>query len=593
MGGEEGAIEQIGRAEADYRITKISVWWDIENCQVPKGCDPYSIAQNITSALRKLDYGGSVSISSYGDTTKIPNYIQQALSSTGVSLNHVPAGAKDASDKKILVDMLLWAVDNPAPATYLLISGDRDFANALHQLRMRRYTILLAQPTKASVALVAAAKSVWLWTTLVDGGLPRTGNESPPPNNGNNNSNNSTNNSHFNPQMPENNHNISESSKSHCNHHNTTKFESPGKNGAGDFKTKTKYVPKAASHSNLQKAPSMPSGVQESKILDNSSQLDHTEAKVLRKAPHEFFGANKNITSAGWSASGGFPDNHESSGRSRSDVTANQQAQYPCMSRPNSAPIHSNSASGNIYPQMASNQTFHPGVSRPERPPVSSAPFSSAPDLGKLSISECPNYVQNPPSFPQQQAGGEFKLNSQRYSNPSSVNRNLPQKGSNMHSNPLSHRNGQSYAPVSSSSSLPTVSAVSEAFVQHRASTKLPPSQYEQGLAGLILLALDSLKNEMLVPTEANITDCIHFGDAKNRDTDVKKALDCAIKQNMVVKHKLGQNQLYVSKNQRMWKCVNPMGGNPNEFQKETWDKVHEFLISSDGKSAITASASR
>ena len=49
---------------------------------------------------------------------------------------------KDASDKKILVDMLFWAVDNPAPANYLLISGDRDFSNALHQLRMRRYNIL-------------------------------------------------------------------------------------------------------------------------------------------------------------------------------------------------------------------------------------------------------------------------------------------------------------------------------------------------------------------------------------------------------------------------------------------------------------------
>lgn len=93
MGGEEGAAELLqGRAEADYRKAKTSVWWDIENCQVPKGCDPHSIAQNITSALIKLDYGGSVSISAYGDTNRIPSSIQHALSSTGISLNHVPAG---------------------------------------------------------------------------------------------------------------------------------------------------------------------------------------------------------------------------------------------------------------------------------------------------------------------------------------------------------------------------------------------------------------------------------------------------------------------------------------------------------------------
>ena len=75
--------------------------------------------------------------------------------------------------------MLFWAVDNPAPANYLLISGDRDFSNALHQLRLRRYNILLAQPQHASHTLVAAAKSTWLWTSLLAGGPPLTNNELP------------------------------------------------------------------------------------------------------------------------------------------------------------------------------------------------------------------------------------------------------------------------------------------------------------------------------------------------------------------------------------------------------------------------------
>ncbi|PKI55532.1 hypothetical protein CRG98_024144 [Punica granatum] len=164
-----------GLAEAQYVKAKTSVWWDIENCLVPIGCDAHAIAQNISSALVKLNYKGPVSISAYGDTTRIPSSVQQALSSTGIALNHVPAGVRDASDKKILVDMLFWAVDNPAPANYLLISGDRDFSNALHQLRMRRYNILLAQPQKASAPLIAAAKSLWLWTSLLAGGSPLPG----------------------------------------------------------------------------------------------------------------------------------------------------------------------------------------------------------------------------------------------------------------------------------------------------------------------------------------------------------------------------------------------------------------------------------
>lgn len=79
-------------AEPEYSKAKISVWWDIENCQVPKGCEPHSIAQNISSALVNMNYCGPVSISAYGDTNRIPSSVQQGLNSTGISLNHVPAG---------------------------------------------------------------------------------------------------------------------------------------------------------------------------------------------------------------------------------------------------------------------------------------------------------------------------------------------------------------------------------------------------------------------------------------------------------------------------------------------------------------------
>ena len=90
--GSSGGGGGVGQAEAQYVRAKTSVWWDIENCQVPRGCDPHAIAQNISSALVKINYCGPVSISAYGDTTRIPSSVQQALSSTGIALNHVPAG---------------------------------------------------------------------------------------------------------------------------------------------------------------------------------------------------------------------------------------------------------------------------------------------------------------------------------------------------------------------------------------------------------------------------------------------------------------------------------------------------------------------
>ena len=78
-------------AEQQYMAAKTSMWWDIENCQVPKSCDLHAIARNIRSALAKLNYSGPVSVSAYGDTNRIPASVQQALSSTDIALNHVPA----------------------------------------------------------------------------------------------------------------------------------------------------------------------------------------------------------------------------------------------------------------------------------------------------------------------------------------------------------------------------------------------------------------------------------------------------------------------------------------------------------------------
>ncbi|KAE8802555.1 hypothetical protein D1007_21744 [Hordeum vulgare] len=156
----------------EYAAVKTSVWWDIENCAVPRSCDPQLIVQNMSSALATAGYRGPISVSAYGDTHRMARNVQRALSSTGVSLHHVPAGIKDASDKKILVDMLFWAIDNPPPANYLLISGDRDFSHAIHKLKMRRYNILLAQPPNVSQTLTAAAKSVWFWKSLVAGEPP-------------------------------------------------------------------------------------------------------------------------------------------------------------------------------------------------------------------------------------------------------------------------------------------------------------------------------------------------------------------------------------------------------------------------------------
>lgn len=105
------------------------------------------------------------------------------------------AGGKDSTDRALLVDLILWTVEHPPPAHLFLISGDRDFSDMLHRLRMKNYNILLACPSGGVVspALLGAATHVWRWNSLVRGeGLqgafssldPKPPDMTPPQNNG-------------------------------------------------------------------------------------------------------------------------------------------------------------------------------------------------------------------------------------------------------------------------------------------------------------------------------------------------------------------------------------------------------------------------
>ncbi|KAK9950424.1 hypothetical protein M0R45_005917 [Rubus argutus] len=589
VNGSSDRTATANMAEAQYVTAKTSVWWDIENCQVPKICDTHAIAQNISSALVKMNYCGPVSISAYGDTNRIPASVQHALSSTGIALNHVPAGVKDASDKKILVDMLFWAVDNPAPANYLLISGDRDFSNALHQLRMRRYNILLAQPQKASAPLIAAAKSVWLWTSLSAGGPPLTTGES---------SLLASANSSFNPEMPQ--HSVPENHQSNQpppyfeNH--APGNQKPSANGrGGDPKHKGKFSRKNSNQSNISRASSVPVGVQDDKNNDYPYQSEQTQAKQFKKAPHEFFGTSENLVSTTRSTPNFFPGNSAPSGSNGNNFQGPQN-QYTAPFRPNHPHMQPNFGLDNMPPPNSHSHGFRPIPPRPDVPRFSTAPPMNVPDMGKLNISDYPNYAQNSPRFPHQN-GEEHRPRSSESQNSGSFNG--PHKGHNLQGGqPFYHDSmnnryprGSEYRPPSSSpvtaNNIPSIGIWGTQGCA-------PPSEYVQGLIGVILLALNSLKVEKIMPTEANITDCIRYGDPKHRNTDVRKALDYAIEQHMVVKQNLGVAlPLYIGKNERLWKCVNLLGGNLNQYSKATWDRLQNFLSSSDGRSAIMASQCR
>ncbi|KAG8921930.1 hypothetical protein FRC01_014728 [Tulasnella sp. 417] len=92
--------------------------------------------------------------------------LRSELQSSGVSLTDCPRASnrKDVVDKMLLVDMLAFAMDNPAPAVIVLISGDRDFVYAVSVLRHRKYdVVLIIPPQGAHITLQSQATVVLDW----------------------------------------------------------------------------------------------------------------------------------------------------------------------------------------------------------------------------------------------------------------------------------------------------------------------------------------------------------------------------------------------------------------------------------------------
>ncbi|KAL5714601.1 hypothetical protein ACHQM5_016539 [Ranunculus cassubicifolius] len=428
--------------------------------------------------------------------------------------------AKDASDKKILVDMLFWAVDNLAPANYLLISGDRDFSNALHQLRMRRYNILLAQPTNASAALAAAAKSVWLWTSLLAGGLPMPKTE--------------VNNSSF----------TADTTKS--------QLFNPGK--ASENKYKTKQPRKNLSQPILPRASSAPVGSQESKNNGISQQPQ------VVAAPHELLGSSKPMPN-GSVPNYRPPNTGNTTWSNGNNAPSNYQHPYSEPSGPNQIPIRPDYFPSNIFPPNSHAHGYQQGPFRPNGPTFTSGP--------PMSMSEYPNNVQGT-SFQQQQQqqqqqqwyGSEPRPNSIPTQNPHMIPKNPSFHPASQNNR---HPRGSDPPPP------PAPMAVMGTPIFPKG------SEHVQGLAGVILIALDSLKRDMITPTEANIIDCIRYGEPNQRNTDVRKALDTAIQYQMVVKANLGALHVYLRKDKPLWNCVNILG-NSNSPPKSVWDGIYKFL---------------
>ena len=164
-----------------------AIFWDVDNCAPPTGSSGRVVAQAIRTSLQNLELGPIVSFKAYlelSSETHAPNATQVQLRSelqgSGVSLIDTPkSGRKDVADKMMITDLLAFAIDQPAPATIVLISGDRDFAYPLGLLRNRGYEVVLITPPIGAVPILEASANVVLTWRQDVLGIERASNGKP------------------------------------------------------------------------------------------------------------------------------------------------------------------------------------------------------------------------------------------------------------------------------------------------------------------------------------------------------------------------------------------------------------------------------
>ncbi|KAJ8728094.1 hypothetical protein PYW08_016479 [Mythimna loreyi] len=177
---EEGMISvERTRMRSRYRHHKqrqtnipIGIFWDIENCQIPRGCSAIELvaairAKFVRDGRREADF---VVVC---DVRKETTNRLLELNDAQVSLIHVCRTQKNASDDKLRQCMRRFGDLHSSPAAILLISGDIDFAADLTDFRYRKnMEVILVHKKNTSAALIACASAHYCFDEIAST-LPR------------------------------------------------------------------------------------------------------------------------------------------------------------------------------------------------------------------------------------------------------------------------------------------------------------------------------------------------------------------------------------------------------------------------------------
>ncbi|KAK9739278.1 MARF1 LOTUS domain [Popillia japonica] len=166
----DGQIEKWkkrNRKKPPKLLPPIGIFWDIENCHVPKNKSASSIVQKI----RELFFDGyrEAEFIVVCDVKKENAQVIQDLNDAQVNLIHVSSTSKNAADEKLRQSLRRFAETHHAPAAVVLISGDINFAADLSDLRYRKKIhVILVHNTNVADALVLCANESLPYSSITE-----------------------------------------------------------------------------------------------------------------------------------------------------------------------------------------------------------------------------------------------------------------------------------------------------------------------------------------------------------------------------------------------------------------------------------------
>ncbi|KZP20077.1 hypothetical protein FIBSPDRAFT_1045141 [Athelia psychrophila] len=145
--------------------TPVAIFWDIDRIPLPSESPTYEIVNKITDKAH--EDGFIVMFKAYSDVPELVNGGSARYDLQAAGVSSVGCAQDGTKNVTISTDMLVYAMDHPAPATLVVISDDNQLTYVCSILRMRKYRVVVISSSHGGHLMKRRASVLIDWSELM------------------------------------------------------------------------------------------------------------------------------------------------------------------------------------------------------------------------------------------------------------------------------------------------------------------------------------------------------------------------------------------------------------------------------------------